>query len=179
MHSAIPLLGFAAYSGSGKTTLLKKVLPLLCEQGLRIGMIKHSHHQFEVDTPGKDSYELRKAGAQQMLIASPTRQAFMIDKPQALEPQLRDLLQAFDPAQLDLILVEGFRHEAFAKIEVHRSATGKPLLFPQDENIIALVADADLQVQSALPRMDINQPQQLAAFILRYRQDCLASEQIL
>jgi len=171
VHSGIPLLGFAAYSGSGKTTLLKKVLPLLCEQGLRIGMIKHSHHQFEVDTPGKDSYELRKAGAQQMLIASPTRQAMMIDKPQVVEPQLRDLLQQFDPAQLDLILVEGFRHEAFAKIEVHRTATGKPLLFPQDKHIIALVADDELDVETNLPRLDINQPQQLAEFILRYQAD--------
>jgi len=161
-------LGFAAYSGTGKTTLLKKVLPLLKLRGLRIGMIKHSHHRFEVDTQGKDSYELRKAGAQQMLIASPSRQAMIIDKPQESEPELQSLLAEFNPTELDLILVEGFRHEAFDKIELHRSETGKPLLFPNDPHIIALAADAALQVDTDLPRLNINDAEQLTQFILEY-----------
>lgn len=159
-----PVLGFAAYSGTGKTTLLEQLLPLLRAEGLRIGMIKHAHHRFDVDTPGKDSYRLRKAGAEQMLIASDQRWVLMHDYPEPQEPRLETLLQTLPREQLDLVLVEGFRHLPFAKIELHRPSTGKPLLHPDDASIIAVASDAPIQTQ--LPVLDINSPPEVAAFIL-------------
>lgn len=161
-----PVLGFAAWSGTGKTTLLLQLLPRLRTEGLRIGMIKHAHHAFDVDVPGKDSYELRKAGAEQMLVASQRRWALMRDLPEAQEPQLTDLLARLDRDQLDLILVEGFRAVSFPKIELHRPSTGQPLLHPQDSSIIAIASDEPLQ--TCLPRLDLNQPDEIAAFVLSW-----------
>jgi molybdopterin-guanine dinucleotide biosynthesis protein B len=159
-----PVLGFAAYSGSGKTTLLSALLPMLAERGLRVGVIKHSHHDFEIDQPGKDSYRLRKAGARQMLIASPLRSALIEENPAPREPQLAGLLNRLDRDNLDLILVEGFRQARFPKIEIHRAATGKPFLHPDDPSIIAIASDAPLD--TALPRLDLNQPRDVLAYIL-------------
>ncbi len=160
----VPVIGFAAFSGTGKTTLLTRLLPLLSARGLRVGMIKHSHHDFEIDTPGKDSYRLRKAGARQMLIASPHRLAWIAEQPQPREPRLAELLERLDLDTLDLVLVEGFRHEPFPKIELHREATGKPLLFPDDPAIVAIASDAP--VDTSLPCLDINEPREIADFIL-------------
>ena len=162
----LPVLGLAAFSGTGKTTLLRRLLPLLRGHGLRVGMIKHAHHDFDIDIPGKDSYELRKAGAAQMLIASDRRLALMEDFPSPREPELEDLLKRLDTARLDLVLVEGFRHLAFSKIELHRPALGKPLLAMQDSHIIAIACDAPLSSASDLPRLDLNDPEQIARFIL-------------
>ncbi len=159
-----PVLGFAAYSGTGKTTLLEQVLPLLRAEGLHVGMIKHADHQVEVDTPGKDSYRLRKAGAEQMLIASDQRWVLMHDYPEPREPRLETLLQTLQRQHLDLILVEGFRHLPFPKIELHRPSLGKPLLHPDDASILAIATDAPLD--TTLPVLDINSPQEVAAFIL-------------
>ncbi len=114
----LPLLGFAAYSGTGKTTLLEALLPKLTAAGLRIGLLKHAHHDFDVDKPGKDSYRLRKAGASQMLIASRNRHALMTETPDA-EAEFDYLLTRFDAEKLDVILVEGCKNIAFPKIELH------------------------------------------------------------
>jgi molybdopterin-guanine dinucleotide biosynthesis protein MobB len=162
------VLGFAAFSGTGKTTLLVKLLPLLKSAGLRIAMIKHAHHKFDVDKPGKDSYELRKAGASPMLISSSRRIALMIDKEQETEPDLQELLDYINPNKVDLVLVEGFKQWPFPKIELHRPSLGKPLIFPDDRNIIAIAHDAELDIDTDMPVMDINNPQQIADFVLNY-----------
>jgi molybdopterin-guanine dinucleotide biosynthesis protein MobB len=163
-----PVLGFAAYSGTGKTTLLIKLLPLLRQHGLRIAMIKHAHHKFDVDKPGKDSFELRQAGASPMLISSSRRIALMIDKAEESEPDLQDLLGYIKPDNIDLVLVEGFKQWPFAKIELHRPALGKPLIFPDDDNIIAIAHDAELDRATAIPQLDINNIEQIAEFVLNY-----------
>jgi molybdopterin-guanine dinucleotide biosynthesis protein MobB len=163
-----PILGFAAFSGTGKTTLLVQLLPILRQKGLRIAMIKHAHHKFDVDTPGKDSYELRRAGASPMLISSSRRIAIMIDKEKEQEPELDELLSYIRPADIDLVLVEGFKQWPFPKIELHRPALGKPLLFPDDGNIIAIAHDATLPVTAHIPVMDINNIEQIAEFVLNF-----------
>ncbi|WP_217510515.1 bifunctional molybdopterin-guanine dinucleotide biosynthesis adaptor protein MobB/molybdopterin molybdotransferase MoeA [Vibrio metschnikovii] len=162
---SLPILGFAAYSGTGKTTLLETLLPYLTQQGLRIGVLKHAHHDFDVDVPGKDSYRLRKAGASQMLVASRKRYALMTETIDA-EAKFDDLLQRFDSPQLDLILVEGCKNVAFPKIELHRAALAKPWLYLNDHNIIAIAADET--VDTLLPQMNINDIEAISQFILRY-----------
>jgi molybdopterin-guanine dinucleotide biosynthesis protein MobB len=163
-----PLLGFAAYSGTGKTTLLKQLIPLLRESGLRLGVIKHAHHQVEVDHPGKDSYELRKAGADRVLLATSRRWALMVDEPQPQEPDLVQLLERLDCRELDLVLVEGFRHLAFPKIELHRPSLGNPLIFPGDPSVIAIASDAPVYQQSKLPRLDLNDLSEITRFVMDY-----------
>ncbi len=160
-----PLLGFVGFSGVGKTTLLTQLLPLLRVRGLRIGVLKHAHHNFDIDTPGKDSYELRKAGASEMLVASARRWALMVENTADSEPDLHTLLQRMDLATLDLILVEGFKHEPIAKIELHRPALGHPLLYPRDTTIIALATDAMTHPTDSLTRLDINNVVQIADFV--------------
>ncbi|MDL1991392.1 bifunctional molybdopterin-guanine dinucleotide biosynthesis adaptor protein MobB/molybdopterin molybdotransferase MoeA [Vibrio parahaemolyticus] len=168
----IPILGFAAYSGTGKTTLLEALLPKLTEAGLRIGMLKHAHHNFDVDKPGKDSYRLRKAGASQMLIASRNRFALMTETPEA-EAEFEYLLTRFDEDKLDVVLVEGCKNIAFPKIELHREEVGKPWLYPHDENIIAIASDS-AGLDSELPQMNINDLDAIAQFVLQYVQDAKA-----
>ncbi|MES9971861.1 MAG: molybdopterin-guanine dinucleotide biosynthesis protein B [Candidatus Thiodiazotropha sp.] len=164
----VPLLGFAAYSGTGKTTLLRQVIPLLRESGLRLGVIKHAHHRVEVDQPGKDSYELRKAGANRVLLASARRWALMVDESQEGEPELSELLARLDCRVVDLVLVEGFRDLKFPKIELHRSALGKPLLFPADQSIIAIASDNGIGEATDLPQLDLNDAAAIADFIHEY-----------
>ncbi len=168
----IPILGFAAYSGTGKTTLLEALLPKLTEAGLRIGMLKHAHHNFDVDKPGKDSYRLRKAGASQMLIASRNRFALMTETPEA-EAEFEYLLTRFDEDKLDVVLVEGCKNIAFPKIELHREEVGKPWLYPHDDNIIAIASDT-AELDSELPQMNINELDAIAQFVLQYVQDAKA-----
>ncbi|EMN7206412.1 bifunctional molybdopterin-guanine dinucleotide biosynthesis adaptor protein MobB/molybdopterin molybdotransferase MoeA [Vibrio parahaemolyticus] len=168
----IPILGFAAYSGTGKTTLLESLLPKLTEAGLRIGMLKHAHHNFDVDKPGKDSYRLRKAGASQMLIASRNRFALMTETPEA-EAEFEYLLTRFDEDKLDVVLVEGCKNIAFPKIELHREEVGKPWLYPHDDNIIAIASDS-AELDSELPQMNINDLDAIAQFVLQYVQDAKA-----
>ena len=169
----IPVLGFVAYSGTGKTTLLLKIIPLLKQNDLRIGMIKHTHHKkFDIDHPGKDSYRLRQAGAEQMLVASGKRWALMVEMENKLEePNLEQLLAHLNQDQLDLILVEGFKHENFPKIEVHRPSLGKPLLFPDDESIVAVVCDEPDLITTTLPVFDMNELQLIVKFIEKYLVD--------
>jgi molybdopterin molybdotransferase len=242
----IPRLGFAAWSGAGKTTLLVQVLPLLRAGGLRLAMLKHAHHAFDIDKPGKDSYELRKAGAEQMLVVSSQRLALMVENPHQANvpptltpplsptltpstpstpanpatpatpviippatvsgtpsetpsetpsgipsgippgipstltdapepspstptPVLETLLRYFDPTRTDLILVEGFKHAHFPKIEIHRPALGKPLLCLEDPDIIAVATDtAELELPDRVRRLPLNQPEVVARFIGEY-----------
>lgn len=166
--TSLPVLGFAAFSGTGKTTLLVKLLPLLRAQGLRVGLVKHAHHDFDIDHPGKDSHELRLAGASPVLITSSVRRAMITERPLPHDPVLAEELACFDPGEVDLILVEGFKRERFAKIELHRPALGKPLLFPDDDSIVAIATDAPLPVQPAIPTLDLNRPEQISAFILQH-----------
>lgn len=164
-----PLLGFCARSGTGKTTLLTKLLPLLKAKGLRIGMVKHAHHQFDIDYPSKDSYELRKAGAQEMLVASRTRWALVHETPEAQEePSLPELLARLSLDELDLVLVEGFKRTDFPKIELHRPSLGQPLLHPKVPGVLAIAADAPISDPPALPLLDLNTPEAIAEFVVQH-----------
>lgn len=164
-NAQVPILGFAAFSGTGKTTLLKKIIPLLRLNELSVGLIKHSHHSFEIDYPGKDSHELRRAGASPVMLSSSHRRAIITEHRVIREPTLAEELAYFDQTGLDLILVEGFKRERFPKIELHRPALGKPLLFPADDTIIAIATDAEPAVEPNIPRLDINDPEQITRFI--------------
>ena len=163
-----PLLGFCAYSGTGKTTLLIRLIPVLNRQGLKIGLVKHAHHQFDIDHPGKDSYELRKAGACEMLVASAKRWALVHESPERKgEPTLEELLPHLSLSELDLVLVEGFKHEPLTKIELHRPSLGKPYLFPTDTDIIALATDLAPSEEIQIPILDLNNIDEIAEFIMQ------------
>jgi molybdopterin-guanine dinucleotide biosynthesis protein B len=163
-HSTIPILGFAAASGTGKTTLLSQLLPLLKKANLRVGLIKHSHHDFEIDHAGKDSFELRKAGATTVAIVSKYRRAIIEEFENHLEPNLVDQIALFSSEKIDLLLVEGFRSEAFAKIELHRTELKKPFLHLNDPHIIAVATNSVLNTD--LPQLNLNKPTEIADFIL-------------
>ncbi|MCW9710969.1 molybdopterin-guanine dinucleotide biosynthesis protein MobB [Avibacterium sp. 21-586] len=160
-----PMLGITGYSGSGKTTLLEKLLPQLAELGLRVAVIKHSHHNAQVDKEGKDSWRMKEAGASQVVMVCDNRWALMTETPQPVS--LAYLAAQFDPQLTDLILVEGFKHEPIAKILLHRKAMEKAL--PElDEKVIALATDYPLGC--AVPHLDINQVEQIAEFIFHWYQ---------
>jgi molybdopterin-guanine dinucleotide biosynthesis protein B len=165
-HAHVPILGFAAFSGTGKTTLLTQTIPILKHYGLRIGLIKHSHHNFQIDQPGKDSFRLREAGASPVMLVSTHRRAIITEISPEQEPRLDDQLKLFDQSELDLILVEGFKAEQFPKIELHRPSLNKPLLYPNDPNIFAIASDCALETPDYLTQLDINQPEMIAAFIV-------------
>ena len=157
-------LGIAGYSGSGKTTLIEKLLPRLRAAGLRISMIKQSHHDFEVDVPGKDSWRFRAAGANEVLLTSPHRWMLVNELRGAPEPGLQAHLQRLSPC--DLVLVEGYKHAAIPKLEVWRAPNGRPWLHPEDANFIAVAADqAPPGKIKHLPLDDIGA---ITAFILEY-----------
>jgi molybdopterin-guanine dinucleotide biosynthesis protein len=160
------ILGISAWSGTGKTTLLKKLIPLLNDEGIRVGVIKHAHHSFEVDHPGKDSYEIRKSGASQMLIASDNRWALMADNPVPREPSLSELLTRMDLDNLDLVLVEGFKHDSIPKIELHRPTLGKPLIFPDDKNVVAIATDEPNLIHTSIPVLELSDTNSIKQFIL-------------
>ncbi len=165
-NARIPIVGLAAFSGTGKTTLLTRLIPLLRERGLRVGVVKHAHHSFEIDKRGKDSHELRQAGANPVLIGSRHRWALMMETPGQEEPVLDDLLTRLDQDDLDLILVEGFKHEQFPKIELHRPSFGNPLLYPDDPSVVAIATDEALSKPAPIPVLALNRPEQIVAFIL-------------
>jgi molybdopterin-guanine dinucleotide biosynthesis protein B len=164
-NAQIPILGFVAASGTGKTTLLTQLIPILKQNGLRIGLIKHSHHDFEIDQPGKDSFRLREAGATTVMLVSRYRRAIIAELNPEIEPRLDDQLSQFDQSELDLILVEGFRAEKFPKIELHRSTFEKNLLYLNDPDIIAIATDSALETPSYLIQLELNRPAMIAAFI--------------
>jgi molybdopterin-guanine dinucleotide biosynthesis adapter protein len=136
------IIGIAGWSGAGKTTLLAKVIPRLVERGLTVSSVKHAHHGFDVDQPGKDSHTHRVAGATEVLVSSATRWALVHELRGVAELSLDALLKKLAP--VDLVLVEGFKREAHPKLEVHRAAIGKPLLHPDDPHIVAIASDAPL-----------------------------------
>lgn len=165
-NARIPVLGFAAASGTGKTTLLTQLIPLLKQRGFKVGLIKHSHHSFEIDKPGKDSHRLREAGASPVMLVSSHRRAIICEFETPIEPRLDEQLTAFEQAGLDLIMVEGFKAEAFPKIELHRSKLDRPLLYPDDKNIIAVASDADLPLPESVAALNINNPPMIADFVI-------------
>ena len=162
-----PVLGFAAFSGTGKTTLLVNLIPLLKKQGIEVGVIKHAHHTFEIDQPGKDSYEIRKAGAKQMLIGSKQRWALMVEQEEPdQEVRLKEYLSQLDHDKLDIILVEGFKPEAIPKIELHRPELGQPLICQTDDSVIAIACDKPPVENVELPLLDLNDHTAIANFII-------------
>lgn len=156
------IFGITGWSGSGKTTLLKALIPNLTARGLRVSTIKHAHHRFDVDKPGKDSYEHRAAGATEVMIGSANRWALMHELRGEAEPRLEDLIARMTP--VDLLLVEGFKTEAHTKVEVFRAEVGKPMLWKDDPNIVAVASDADVPGLS-LPRLDLNDIPSIGDFI--------------
>ena len=162
----IPIVGFAAWSGTGKTTLLTRLLAIFNERGLRVGVVKHAHHTFDIDYPGKDSYELRKAGANQVLIGSRKRWALITENLDKEDRSLDFHISNLDIENLDLVLVEGFKPEVIPKIELHRPALGKELLFKDDKSIIAIASDEILSDTAELPCFDLNKPEDIAQFVI-------------
>jgi len=166
LQSPTPLIGFAAFSGTGKTTLLRQLIPTLNSKGLEVAVIKHAHHKFDIDVPGKDSYEIRQAGAQQVLVSSSNLMALMEVQPTEMtEPQLSDLIPRLNTNKLDIILVEGFKHEVIPKIELYRPALDKPLLHPDDSNIIAIATDSPLNSSSDIDQLDLNNIEEMATYL--------------
>ncbi|MDO4904581.1 MAG: molybdopterin-guanine dinucleotide biosynthesis protein B [Lautropia sp.] len=156
--------GFAGYSGSGKTTLIEQVIPRLIAAGRSVSVIKHAHHHFDIDKPGKDSWRHRQAGASEVLLMAAHRWVLMHELRNEPEPDIDAQLARLSPC--DIVLVEGFKDAAIPKIEVHRPSLGKPLLFPDDPYIVAIVSDEP--VATHLPRLDIDQPDRVATFVLTH-----------
>lgn len=156
------VFGFAAWSGSGKTTLIENLIPLLCTQGIRVSVIKHAHHAFDVDKPGKDSFRHRQAGAAEVLVSSGARWALMHELRSEPEPELPQLLARLSPC--DLVLVEGFKLQPIPKMEIHRQATGSPLLHPGDPHIVAVATDVKLDTR--LPQLGLGDYSSIVRFIL-------------
>ncbi len=165
------VFGIAGYSGSGKTTLIEQLLPRLTRQGVTVSVIKHAHHRFDVDQPGKDSHRHRQAGAHEVLVTSAQRWALMHELRDDPEPTLEQLLAKLAPC--DLVLVEGFKRESIDKLEVHRRVVGKPLLCDTDRSIVALASDepaAFTAVAASRPPLmllDIDRPDEVVSFILK------------
>ena len=159
------VIGLAGWSGAGKTTLLVKLIPLLKARGLSVSTIKHAHHAFDVDRPGKDSYEHRAAGAQEVLVASAARFALMHELRGAPEPDLCALLAKLSAC--DLVLIEGFKRDPHPKIEVHRVGNAKPFLYPDDPGIVALASDAPPPF-GPLPRVHLDNAEVIAALVVAH-----------
>ena len=162
------VFGIAGWSGSGKTTLLEKLIPCLTARGLRVSVIKHAHHGFDLDRPGKDSWRHREAGACQVLMLSGERWVLMHELRGAPEPGLDEQLRLLEPC--DLVLIEGYKAAAVPKIEVHRPALGKPPLWPDYPHVVAVATDADLAtLDCPLPCLPLNDAGPIADFILNHR----------
>jgi molybdopterin-guanine dinucleotide biosynthesis adapter protein len=158
------VIGLAGWSGAGKTTLLARLIPHFNAEGLRVSVVKHAHHDFDVDIPGKDSWVHRKAGAAEVLVSSSQRWALMHELRGGAAPRLPELLAKM--SRVDLVVIEGFRSEPHRKIEVHRLANGKALLFPHDPDIVGLATDA--AVETALPRAHLDDVPAIAVMMHRF-----------
>ncbi|MFT4564126.1 MAG: molybdopterin-guanine dinucleotide biosynthesis protein MobB [Gammaproteobacteria bacterium] len=175
LYRGVPVLGFAAYSGTGKTTLLKRLLPRLIELGRRPAIVKHAHHDFDIDYPGKDSYELRKAGANQVLVGSNQRWAMIVETPLLAEANLTNFLARLELTDTDIILVEGFRDERYPKIEIQRTSLERPLFYPHDDCVIAIATDSTADHNSTVPVIELADVECLADFIVRYCNEAVVS----
>jgi molybdopterin-guanine dinucleotide biosynthesis protein B len=158
------IISFAGWSGSGKTTLITRLIPLLTARGITVSTIKHAHHVFDVDTPGKDSYEHRSAGATEVLVASANRWALMHELRGAPEPDLLELLAKLAP--VDLVIVEGFKRTASIKIEVHRPSLGKPFLYPDDPAVVAVASDVPVPLPPGIPNLALDDVAAIADVVL-------------
>jgi len=158
------IFGFAGWSGSGKTTLIEKLIPLFVARGLKVSLIKHAHHTFDVDQPGKDSWRHRHAGCSEVLVTSSKRWVLMHELRGAPEPGFAELIERLSPC--DLVLIEGFKRERVPKLEVYRAAVGESLLHPQDPNIVAIASDGRLD--TPLPQFRLDDAPAIAEFVLRH-----------
>lgn len=168
------VIGIAGWSGAGKTTLISRVIPHLRERGLRVSVIKHAHHGFDVDVPGKDSWVHRQSGAEEVLVSSARRWALMHELRGAAEPALPELLRKM--SRVDLVVIEGFKSEPHPKIEVYRKASGKPPLFPDDPAIAGIATD--VAIRTTLPVADLDDIPAVAAMMCKYAlpvEDALAA----
>lgn len=171
MAAHMRIVGLAGWSGSGKTTLVTKVIPVLVRRGLRVATVKHAHHEFDTDQPGKDSWLHRQAGASEVAIVSSRRWAVVHELGDAPEPPLEDMLQKLSP--VDLVIVEGFKRHAHPKLEVFRAALGKPLLHPDDDCIVAIATDAPLP-QASVPVLMLDDIEAIADALQAEAQPCEA-----
>ncbi len=160
------VFGFAGYSGSGKTTLIENLIPRFVIEGLTVSLIKHAHHGFDIDRPGKDSYRHREAGCTEVLLTSDQRWVLMHELRGRPEPRLEDQLAVLSPC--DLVLVEGYKFSPIPKLEVHRPAHGRPLMFPENPHIVAVASDA--RIETSLPLLDLNDYDRIAGFVMTYLQ---------
>ncbi len=167
-RTAVSVLGFVGSSGSGKTTLIAGVIPLLTQAGLRVAVMKHARHGFDMDRPGKDSFRAREAGATQVLVASRDRWVLMGETlPRVEEPAFHELLEHFDDREIDIVLAEGFASESYPKIEVYRPTHGNPpKCWPEDLDVCAVATDGLLAVPPPVVRLDLNRPDLVAEYIL-------------
>jgi molybdopterin-guanine dinucleotide biosynthesis protein B len=159
------IIGLAGWSGSGKTTLVTKLIPCMLARGIRVSTLKHAHHGFDLDTPGKDSFMHRTAGATEVIISSAKRWAILHELREEPEWHLRDLVSKMSP--VDLVLVEGFKRDPFPKLEIHRIANGKPLIHPQDPHIVAVASDSALPA-ATVPVIDLNNIDAIADLLLKH-----------
>jgi molybdopterin-guanine dinucleotide biosynthesis protein B len=159
------IIGLAGWSGSGKTTLIKKLIPRLIARGVSVSTLKHAHHGFDLDQPGKDSFFHRAAGATEVIISSSKRWAILHELREEPEWDLPDLLAKLAP--VDLVLVEGFKRDAFPKLEIHRAANGKPLIHPDDPHIVAIACDTPLP-RATVPVIDLNDIEKIADILLKH-----------
>lgn len=158
------VFGFAGFSGSGKTTLIEQLIPRFVMEGIKVSLIKHAHHDFDIDQKGKDSYRHREAGASEVMVTGGRRWVLMHELRGEREPELSEQLKHLEPC--DLVLIEGFKAYPIPKLEIHRKANEKPLLFLEDQNIVAIATDTKLATN--LPQLNLNDPDSISDFILRY-----------
>ena len=159
------IIGLAGWSGSGKTTLIKKLIPRLLARGIAVSTLKHAHHGFDLDQPGKDSFFHRTAGATEVIISSAKRWAILHELREQPEWDLAALVGKMSP--VDLVLVEGFKRDAFPKLEIHRIANGKPLIYPEDPHIVAVASDSALPA-APVPVVDLNDIEAIADLLLKH-----------
>lgn len=165
LDADLPLLGIAAWSGTGKTTLLERLLPALRERGLRVAVIKHAHHAFDVDQPGKDSHRLRQAGAEPILVASRARVALMMETPDREEADLAELIEMVRPQRPDLVLVEGFKAWPLPKLELYRESVGKPLRVGDDAWVVAVASDGTPPLPPGVEALELNDLEGIADWV--------------
>ena len=164
LWSAMKVFGFAGWSGSGKTTLIEQLIPRFTRAGLKVSLIKHAHHKFDIDHPGKDSYRHREAGCTEVMVSSAKRWVIMHELRDGAEPTLEEQIRRMSP--VDLLLVEGFKFDPIPKLEIYRSENGKPPIYPNDPHIVAIASD--VRFETGLPQFDLNDHDAIAAFVLAH-----------